>query len=215
MSFNKRASSRSALNKASTNEPARDASALLAAVKQADARARVKPTSKMTPTPPPTATPALSLSSSVTRESDTSLSSLSSQGFPSAQSQIHSRSLLATGFQSKADYARINEEETDPYVVQWGDDGLGVPTVPPTSEQHADARHTEFGHCWNEDYRRTSSHPADRRFAQAVEQEPPYYVAITTYISYMILIMVGHFRDFLMRRTSNAESRQLREHDVS
>lgn len=35
------------------------------------------------------------------------------------------------------------------------------------------------------------------------EDEPPYYFILTTYISYLILILLGHFRDFFGKRFGN------------
>lgn len=35
---------------------------------------------------------------------------------------------------------------------------------------------------------------------RASDEEPPYYVLITTYISYLMLIVLGHIRDFFGKR---------------
>ncbi|KAF7342028.1 PLP-dependent transferase [Mycena venus] len=131
------------------------AASYLSALSEADAR-RLRRAST------PTATPALSLSSSVTSESEDSV-------------------------------LRENEEYTSLKA------GLEYPVRPPTSEQVFNTVHSEFGHCANEEYRFTSEHIPGTSL-QHVPQEPPYYIVISTYISYLILICLGHIRDFLGKR---------------
>lgn len=78
------------------------------------------------------------------------------------------------------------------------DNGLIYPVrSPPTSEQFFSTAHSEFGHCANEEYRVTSAH--DPSVHGVPEMEPPYFVLITTYISYLLLIVLGHVRDFFGR----------------
>ena len=78
-------------------------------------------------------------------------------------------------------------------------DGLGLPATPPTSETVYTTIHAEFGHCSNQDYRYDShARPGDSHVV--VEQDPPYYILITTYISYILLIALGHLRDFVGKR---------------
>ncbi|KAJ7110797.1 pyridoxal phosphate-dependent transferase, partial [Mycena crocata] len=76
---------------------------------------------------------------------------------------------------------------------------LALPLRPPTSEQVFTTVHTEFGHCGNEEYRYVSEYVPGSSLAH-VEKEPPYYIVITTYLSYLILICMGHLRDFLGKR---------------
>ena len=78
--------------------------------------------------------------------------------------------------------------------------GLTRPSAPPTSNQVFNTRHVEFGHCANPAYRHTSSHTPGQEFKAHEEQEPPYYVLLFTYISYLMLIIVGHMRDFFGKR---------------
>lgn len=80
------------------------------------------------------------------------------------------------------------------------EDGLAMPARPPTSEQVFTTVHTEFGHCANEQYRYTSQHAPGTAAFSPVEKDPPYYILLSTYISYLILICVGHVRDFLGKR---------------
>ncbi|KAE9406852.1 serine palmitoyltransferase 2 [Gymnopus androsaceus JB14] len=60
--------------------------------------------------------------------------------------------------------------------------------------------HTEFGHCYNENYRHVSKHTPGAPVIQDIDQDPPYYILFSTYISYLILIVLGHMRDFLGKR---------------
>ncbi|EIN14457.1 serine palmitoyltransferase 2 [Punctularia strigosozonata HHB-11173 SS5] len=86
---------------------------------------------------------------------------------------------------------------------------LALPVVPPTSEQVFTTVHTEFGHCANEEYRYTSQHTPGTEALDHVEQDPPYYILLTTYISYLMLICMGHVRDFFGKRAKSAEYRHL------
>ncbi|KAG6827554.1 hypothetical protein H0H92_011305 [Tricholoma furcatifolium] len=79
-------------------------------------------------------------------------------------------------------------------------DGLALPSRPPTSEQVFTTVHTEFGHCANQKYRIESMHAQGDAITSHVEQDPPYYILLSTYISYLILIVIGHIRDFVGKR---------------
>ncbi|KAF6751699.1 serine palmitoyltransferase 2 [Ephemerocybe angulata] len=79
-------------------------------------------------------------------------------------------------------------------------DGLVLPARPPTSEQVFNTVHTEFGHCAQEEYRLTSKHTPGEPVPGHVDADPPYYILFSTYISYLILIVLGHIRDFLGKR---------------
>lgn len=79
-------------------------------------------------------------------------------------------------------------------------DGLSLPARPPTSEQFFTTVHTEFGHCANQKYRLDSKHTPGEPLPEILEQDPPYYILLSTYISYLILIVIGHIRDFVGKR---------------
>jgi serine palmitoyltransferase len=71
--------------------------------------------------------------------------------------------------------------------------------APTTSEQDTPtARHSEFGHCNNEAYRYLSiDNATDEKILHAQDQEPSYTILTLTYLNYLLLIAIGHFRDFL------------------
>lgn len=50
-------------------------------------------------------------------------------------------------------------------------------------------------------------------FPEPIEDEPPYFYLITTYISYLILIIFGHVRDFFGKRFKKEAYRHLSETD--
>ncbi|KAL5497945.1 LCB2 [Sanghuangporus vaninii] len=104
-------------------------------------------------------------------------------------------------------------EET--IVDEYGDndnnkDGLALPSTPPTSEQVFTTVHSEFGHCANQEYRHQSSARPGSTY-DFEEVEPPYRILLTTYISYIILICLGHLRDFLGKRLRPSNYKHLKE----
>jgi serine palmitoyltransferase len=171
----------------SKSRTSRDAASLLAAVRQADALARER-----TPSPSsyiPTNTPALSMSSSVSDSS--TIQELYDNDSDGLKPRVYG-----------------NDEHDEPFLLH--------PSSAPTSEQAPqDTRHTEFGHCWNENYRHVSSHPPGEPLEHLKEMEPPYYILLSTYMSYMLLIMIGHIRDFVGKRGKRANYKHLMPYNVS
>ncbi|WVW80222.1 hypothetical protein I302_102200 [Kwoniella bestiolae CBS 10118] len=66
-------------------------------------------------------------------------------------------------------------------------------------------KHSEFGHCNNPNWRWTSQWNPDEPIHPAEEPRPPYFTLLTTYISYILLIVIGHMRDFFGKRFRPAE----------
>ncbi|KZP24590.1 PLP-dependent transferase [Athelia psychrophila] len=141
------------------------AASYLSALSKADAQARRSHNS----TPP--GTPALSMSSSITAES----------------------------------------ELEDPFSLANDTDSTDLmrPRTAPTSEQVFTTVHAEFGHCANQDYRYTSEHGPDDDLSH-VDVEPPYYILLSTYASYLLLIVMGHLRDFVGKRFRPAAYKDLK-----
>ncbi|KAF7329899.1 Serine palmitoyltransferase 2 [Mycena kentingensis (nom. inval.)] len=129
----------------------------LSALSEADARRAGRMLGNANAPPPPLGTPALSMSSSLTGESEDSV---------------------------------LREEDVD---------ALEYPARAPTSEQRFTTVHSEFGHCANEEYRLVSQYIPGEQLKH-VPDEPPMYVVLTTYISYLLLICIGHVRDFVGKR---------------
>ncbi|KAK6834834.1 Serine palmitoyltransferase 2 [Apiospora arundinis] len=75
---------------------------------------------------------------------------------------------------------------------------------PPSSEEvqikrRADA---QFGPLVHPSHRYVSKHHGDGGLKAPIIDEPPYYFVLTTYISYLLLILLGHIRDFFGKRFS-------------
>jgi serine palmitoyltransferase len=71
--------------------------------------------------------------------------------------------------------------------------------------------HAQFGPIGSHSHRYTSRHEGE--FAEPIEDEPPYYFLLTTYISYLILIVFGHVRDFFGKRFRRQHYSHLAERD--
>ncbi|KAM6501171.1 Pyridoxal phosphate-dependent transferase [Amanita muscaria] len=187
MALDPPSASQSTVRKRSSASPMSTATSYLSALPQADASARNSIT-------PPPSTPALSLSSSTTD---------SAPNTPPDEYQELNGHLNGNG---SADEFYFRAKGNGPGGEG---DGLLTPLHPPTSEQVFTTVHTEFGHCANESYRFISKHPPGAPFPKHVEQDPPYYILFTTYTSYLILIILGHLRDFVGKRLNPASYKHL------
>ncbi|WVR03753.1 hypothetical protein IAU60_000748 [Kwoniella sp. DSM 27419] len=66
-------------------------------------------------------------------------------------------------------------------------------------------KHSEFGHDNNPNWRWTSQWHQDEPIHPAEEPQPSYFVLLNTYISYILLIVIGHMRDFFGKRFRPAD----------
>lgn len=82
----------------------------------------------------------------------------------------------------------------------------------PTEARRIARQHAAFGPLGSKQHL-YSSRFVGTDFPEPIEDEPPYYFLITTYISYLILIIFGHVRDFFGKRFKPDHYKQLREHD--
>ncbi|PWN48401.1 PLP-dependent transferase [Violaceomyces palustris] len=96
----------------------------------------------------------------------------------------------------------------------------GAPSAtaqPPTSHgSSADGAvllHSEFGYCPNQAFRYTSEHRQGASLPHPIEEEPSYFTVLTTYISYIFLIVIGHMRDYTGKRLFPKSYRHLVERD--
>ncbi|AWU78155.1 hypothetical protein CAS74_003038 [Pichia kudriavzevii] len=71
-----------------------------------------------------------------------------------------------------------------------------VPDPPVSHLTIAEKAEMEFGALTNEKYLVSSQYDPNRGLKGQILDEPPYYVVITTYLSYLFLIIVGHIKDF-------------------
>jgi len=173
--------------------------------------------------PSPMAIPKLPSPSMFKKRSSPSLTSAAS--YLSALSQADARarginrssSPTSTPALSLSSSITASSEDTVLHEFDADDnaDGLALPARPPTSEQVFTTVHTEFGHCANEAYRLTSQHTPGAEVPAHVDQDPPYYILFSTYISYLILICLGHVRDFVGKRLSPKSYKHLIPRNVS
>ncbi|OCL15092.1 serine palmitoyltransferas-like protein 2 [Glonium stellatum] len=82
----------------------------------------------------------------------------------------------------------------------------------PTEARRIARQHAQFGPLGSQSHRYSSKFEGTE-FAEPIEDEPPYYFLITTYISYLILIVFGHVRDFFGKRFRQKHYRHLKERD--
>lgn len=134
-----------------------------------------------------------------------------------ARARTGGRSPTSTPALSLSSSVTSSSEDTVLHEYEFDNnaDGLALPAIPPTSEQVFTTVHTEFGHCANEDFRTTSQHVPGTPVPAHVDQDPPYYILFSTYISYLILICLGHVRDFIGKRFSPSSYKHLVPRDVS
>ena len=121
---------------------------------------------------------------------------------------------LSSSVTSSSEDTILHENDDNPSLLTSNTDGLLYPSHPPTSEQVFTTVHTEFGHCANQQYRTVSQHKPGS-LPVHVEQDPPYYILLSTYISYLILICLGHVRDFVGKRFHPSSYHHLMPRDVS
>lgn len=99
----------------------------------------------------------------------------------------------------------LNEDDKNNCLVN--------PHTPPTSEQVFATPHTEFGHCANENYRCVSKHDYTKPFQEHTIEKPPYYIHFATYITMLIIPMLGHLRDFFGKRFAKSRFTHLMPHN--
>lgn len=144
----------------------------------------------------------------------TAASYLSAVSEADARARIQNGSPTSTPALSLSSSITSSSEDTVLDESNEIENGLNYPGVPPTSEQIFTTVHTEFGHCGNEAYRFTSGHPVGEPVKAVIEQDPPYYILLTTYISYILVIILGHIRDFFGKRLKANSYKHLMFQDV-
>ncbi|EXJ84203.1 serine palmitoyltransferase [Capronia epimyces CBS 606.96] len=99
---------------------------------------------------------------------------------------------------ARADSANMDEPPTT----------LFQPPSPAETRKLA-KQHAQFGPLNSQSHRYPSRHQGGE-FPDPVMDEPPYYYLLTTYISYLILIIFGHVRDFFGMRLKEDNYRHLK-----
>ncbi|KAK6462306.1 palmitoyl transferase [Scheffersomyces coipomensis] len=71
-----------------------------------------------------------------------------------------------------------------------------IPNAPPDDRSKEVLSELEYGKLTSDQYLYVSKHPVGEPLPTPIDDEPPYIIYIATYISYLILIIIGHIRDF-------------------
>ncbi|KAI9796092.1 MAG: serine palmitoyltransferase component [Piccolia ochrophora] len=79
----------------------------------------------------------------------------------------------------------------------------------PAEARRLAKQHAQFGPLGHHSHRYTSRFQGPE-FPEPVLDEPPYYYLLTTYVSYLILIIFGHIRDFFGKRFREEHYRHLK-----
>ncbi|MCJ1480148.1 serine palmitoyltransferase component [Schaereria dolodes] len=122
----------------------------------------------------------------------------------SPSSQISSASLsLPTISLSTATADSANMDEPPTTLFQ--------PPSPAEARRIA-RQHAQFGPLGSQSHRYASRHYGGE-YPEPILDEPPYYYVLTTYLSYLILMIFGHCRDFFGKRFREEHYRHLKERD--
>lgn len=71
-----------------------------------------------------------------------------------------------------------------------------IPNAPVDDRDEDIKADLEFGKLTSEEYLYVSRHPVGEPLPTPIDDEPPYVIHIATLLSYLILIIIGHIRDF-------------------
>lgn len=82
----------------------------------------------------------------------------------------------------------------------------------PVDPKRLAKQHAAFGPLGSKEHL-YSSRFVGSEFPDPIEDEPPYYYLITTYISYLVLIIFGHVRDFFGKRFKKEAYKHLSENN--
>lgn len=89
-------------------------------------------------------------------------------------------------------------------VTRCFNDATGSPAAtvdqvsPANSEEKLEKKHAEFGPLGDPSHLHTSVVSGDG-LSDPVIDDPPYFIILTTYISFLVLIFLGHFQDYFAR----------------
>ncbi|CAN3361164.1 serine palmitoyltransferase 2 [Diutina catenulata] len=88
-----------------------------------------------------------------------------------------------------------------------------IPHAPVDTRPESVQADHEYGKLTSKEYLYESKHPVGEPLPTPIEDEPPIIVYILTYISYLILILIGHIRDFFGKIFKSKDYVHLVEHD--
>ncbi|GMM31701.1 serine C-palmitoyltransferase [Martiniozyma asiatica (nom. inval.)] len=71
-----------------------------------------------------------------------------------------------------------------------------VPNPPVSDLSPSEKMQLEFGYLTSDKYLSVAKHNPDLPIAPTILDEPPYYIVLSTYVSYLMFIIVGNIKDF-------------------
>ncbi|VEU19511.1 DEKNAAC100321 [Brettanomyces naardenensis] len=71
-----------------------------------------------------------------------------------------------------------------------------VPSAPTDDRPEEVKAEMEFGKLTSQKWLATAKYDAKKSFKAPIADDPPYFVVIMTYLNYLVLILIGHIRDY-------------------
>lgn len=88
-----------------------------------------------------------------------------------------------------------------------------IPNAPRDTRPDDVKARLEYGSLTSNEYLYVSKHPVGEPLPTPIDDEPPYVIHIATLLSYLILIIIGHVRDFFGKIFKPADYEDLVEKD--
>lgn len=129
------------------------------------------------------------------------------------KADAHARSRIITSIFSPFLSEISSATSEDAIFGEPGDCDIGCRHTTPSSEQTSNVPHAEFGHCTNQNYRFVSQYNPEMPVTEPAVEEPPYYIVLTTYLSYLLFIRFGHIGDFFGKRFAPSSFTHLMPYD--
>lgn len=88
-----------------------------------------------------------------------------------------------------------------------------IPDAPPDSYTVEERAEREFGKLTSDEWLYVGKHDGKTPLPKPVMDDPPYFILIITYLNYLILIIIGHMRDFFGKRFQPDSFKDLMDKD--
>ncbi|WVQ78795.1 hypothetical protein IAT38_000886 [Cryptococcus sp. DSM 104549] len=123
----------------------------------------------------------------------------SSEGFSPDEDALFSDQSTISSYASSVYSGMSSREMSSEDIAKAYEHYLEKPFV----QTKSSIRHAEFGHCNNPNWRWTSQWNPNEEI-HAADERPSYTVLLSTYLSYILLIIIGHVRDFFGKKFTPA-----------
>lgn len=88
-----------------------------------------------------------------------------------------------------------------------------IPNAPIDTRPEDVQADLEYGKLTSTEHLYVSKHPVGEPLPTPIDDEPPYIIYIATYMSYLLLMIIGHIRDFFGKRFKPHKYEELVEKD--